>query len=94
MNLQFDLASCVRSVSKFSQCAQCVDVCPADTIAIVDNIPTFTPSLCVECGGCVGICPTEAFTLKDFSTLDFFFSLLEEEQKLISCKKIFHVSQH
>lgn len=87
MNLNFDLSSCVRASSKLSECTKCVEICPVETIEIADNIPTFTPSACVDCGGCVGICPTEAFALNDFSTVDFFFSILEEEEKLISCKK-------
>ena len=87
MSLNFDLASCTRAVSKFSECTKCVDVCPVETIKIVDNIPSFTPSACVDCGGCVGVCPTEAFSLGEFSTVEFFFSILEDKDRLISCKK-------
>jgi len=87
MNLAFDVASCVRATSKFSECTKCVQSCPVDTIEIVENIPSFTPSLCIDCGGCVGSCPTEAFSLTNFSTVEFFFELLEEEKPLISCKK-------
>lgn len=87
MSLGFDLASCTRAVSKFSECSKCVDVCPVETIKIVDNAPSFTPSACVDCGGCVGVCPTESFSLAEFSTVEFFFSILEDKDKLISCKK-------
>jgi len=87
MSLGFDLASCVRATSKFSQCNKCVEICPVETLQIVDNIPTFTPSACVDCGGCVGACPTEAFSLSDFSTIEFFFGLLDSDERLISCKK-------
>ena len=87
MNLNFDLASCVRASSKMSECTKCVEVCPVNTIEIVENIPTFTPSACVDCGGCVGVCPTEAFSLKDFSTVDFFFDTVKSGETLISCRK-------
>ena len=87
MNLNFDMASCVRASSKLSECTKCVEICPVSTIEIVDNLPTFTPSVCVDCGGCVGACPTEAFSLKGFSTVDFFFETAESKEKLISCKK-------
>ena len=87
MNLNFDVASCVRASSRLSECTRCVDVCPVKTIEIVDNLPTFTPSACVDCGGCVGICPTEAFSLRDFSVTDFFFETLKEGETLLSCKK-------
>ncbi|SFV64594.1 Ferredoxin [hydrothermal vent metagenome] len=87
MNLKFDVSSCVRATSKLSECTKCVDICPVNIIEIVDNIPSFIPSSCVDCGGCVGVCPTEAFSLSNFSTVDFFFELLEDKDKLISCKK-------
>ncbi|MCH9740823.1 MAG: 4Fe-4S binding protein [Epsilonproteobacteria bacterium] len=86
MNLAFDVASCVRATSKFSECTRCVDICPVSTIEIVDNIPAFTPSACIECGGCVGACPTESFSLKNFSAVNFFFEMLESKQTHLSCQ--------
>lgn len=87
MNLLFDVASCVRATSKFSECTHCVDICPVDTIQIVDNIPAFTPADCITCGGCVGSCPTEAFSLSGFSSIEFFFKFLEEESNELACQK-------
>jgi len=87
MNLLFDVASCVRATSKFSECTKCVDICPVDTIQIVNNIPAFTPADCTTCGGCVGSCPTEAFSLSGFSSIEFFFKFLEEESNELTCQK-------
>ncbi len=87
MNLLFDVASCVRATSKFSECTKCVDICPVDTIEIVENIPAFTPSVCTTCGGCVGVCPTEAFSLSGFSSIEFFFKFLEEQSGELVCQK-------
>ncbi|HHH19909.1 MAG TPA: ferredoxin [Campylobacterales bacterium] len=87
MHLEFDLSSCVRATSKFSACTQCVDRCPVETIEIVENIPAFTPSACIECGGCVGICPTESFSLKNFSPINFFFESLEAKRTHFSCQE-------
>ena len=88
MSLEFDLGSCLRISSKASECVKCVEICPVDTINISQtNLPAFTPSDCIDCGACVGVCPTEAFSLKDFSIVEFFFSFLESEDNLISCKK-------
>jgi len=87
MNLLFDVASCVRASSKFSECTKCVDVCPVNTIEIIENIPAFTPSACITCGGCVGVCPTESFSLSGFSTIEFFFKFLEEESNELTCQK-------
>lgn len=86
MSLIFDVSSCVRATSKFSQCTKCVDVCPVSTIEIVDNIPAFTPLACIGCGGCVGSCPTESFSLSDFSAVNFFFGALEKKEHHFACK--------
>jgi len=85
MKLHFDVASCVRAVSKFSQCTKCMDVCP-ESIQIVEHLPTFALSTGVEASACIGVCPTEAFSLSDFSTTEFFFSFLESKVRLISPK--------
>ena len=84
--LTFDMASCVRASAKDSQCTKCLDICPVQTITFKDNIPTFTPSACVDCAGCVGICPTSAFAT-EFNTTSFMFDFLESDETLISCKK-------
>jgi ferredoxin len=85
MKLHFDVASCVRATSKFSQCTKCVDACP-DAIQIVENLPSFALSTGVEAAACVGVCPTEAFALSDFSVTEFFFTFLESKVRLISAK--------
>jgi ferredoxin len=88
MHLEFDITSCVRATSKFSECSKCVDICPVDTIIIdQSNIPAFTPSECINCGGCVGVCPTESFSLSGFSSIEFFFKFLEEESSELVCQK-------
>ncbi len=87
MSLNFEITSCVRASSKLSSCTQCVDICPVDTIGLVDNIPSFSPSACVECGACVGACPSSAFSLSQYRGVDFFFEFLEQETPIISCKQ-------
>ncbi|BAF71472.1 4Fe-4S dicluster domain-containing protein [Sulfurovum sp. NBC37-1] len=83
MKLHFDVASCVRAKSKFSECTKCMDICP-DSITLQDNLPTFKTATGVEAAACVGVCPTEAFALSDFSTTEFFFTFLESKVRLIS----------
>jgi len=85
MGLYFDVASCVRATSKFSNCTKCMDICP-DSVSLVENLPSFCVSTGVEAAACVGVCPTEAFSLSDFSTTEFFFSFLESKVRLISPK--------
>ena len=83
MKLHFDVASCVRAKSKFSECTKCMDIC-LDSITLQDNLPAFKTATGVEAAACVGVCPTEAFALSDFSTTEFFFSFLESKVRLIS----------
>ena len=86
INLQS--SSCVRSLSVESECNKCEVVCPTDAIVIAENpLPSINFSLCVGCGACAGICPSEAFELDNFSSTDFFFEFLEDEENLISCRK-------
>ena len=85
MKLHFDVASCVRATSKFSQCTKCVDACP-ESIQIVENLPSFAFSTGVDAAACVGVCPTESFSLSDFSVTEFFFTFLESKVRLISAK--------
>ena len=83
MKLHFDVASCVRATSKFSECTKCVDAAPAH-IQIIDNIPSFKVATGLEAAACLGACPTEAFSLSDFSVTEFFFTFLESKVRLIS----------
>lgn len=85
MSLHLEISSCVRAVSKFSDCRKCIDACP-ESIQLVGNLPSFANNTGVEAASCVGVCPTEAFSLSDFSTTEFFFSFLESKVRLISPK--------
>ena len=85
-SLKFDATKCVRTVTKFSNCTKCVDICPVETLHIANNLPAFTPSVCVDCGGCLGVCPSEALTLKSFDVIEFFFEFAASEEELISCR--------
>jgi len=85
MKLHFNVASCVRAMSKFSDCTKCVDACP-ESIQIMDNLPSFSNSTGVEAAACLGVCPTEAFSLSDFSVTEFFFTFIESKVRLISSK--------
>ena len=84
--LTLDISKCVHSSNKSATCNACVDVCPVATIKITDSIVSFTPSECVGCGGCGAVCPTTAYSLDDFSPINFIFKFLETEQRILTCK--------
>lgn len=86
--IQLKASRCVRLLSKESECNKCEVICPTEAIVIGTNpLPSINFSTCVECGACDGVCPNEALSLDDFSATNFFFSFMEDEDNLISCRK-------
>ena len=85
--LTLDIASCVRTTNKFSECNECVKACPVETIKIDEQLPSFVPNDCVGCGGCLSACPSSAYALDDFSAINFIFSYLESDKEDISCRE-------
>jgi energy-converting hydrogenase A subunit P len=78
---------CVRALSVNSACNHCEFSCPTNAIVISERLPSINQAQCVGCGGCVAICPTEALRLDDFDPNELFFSLLSEDEIIISCQK-------
>ncbi len=79
---------CVRSLAKESICNNCETICPTSAIVIGSNtLPSINFSQCVECGACDAVCPNEAFSYDSYKPNEFFFSYLEDEQNIISCRK-------
>lgn len=86
--LKLNAGLCVRSLSVDSECNKCEVVCPTTAIVVGDNtLPSINFASCVGCGGCVGVCPSEALSLDEFSSTNFFFDFIEDEDNLISCRK-------
>jgi len=84
--LSLNISSCVRVSNKLSTCEECVKACPVQTIQIYDNTPSFIPNDCVGCGGCLGACPSSAYSLDDFSPINYIFDFLESKKEIVSCK--------
>jgi formate hydrogenlyase subunit 6/NADH:ubiquinone oxidoreductase subunit I len=79
---------CVRSLSVDSACNKCELICPTHAIEIGEKtLPSINFASCVECGACHGVCPSEALKLDTFDATEFFFSFLDAEESLISCRK-------
>jgi len=86
--IQLTASSCVRSLTKESQCNKCEVICPTRAIVVGDNpLPSINFSACVGCGACDAICPSEALKLDDFSNTEFFFEFIESKDSLIGCRK-------
>lgn len=84
--LKLDIAKCVHTSNKFAACDACLDICPVDTIALTDGLISFTPSECVGCGGCGAACPTSAYSLDDFSPVNYVFKFLESQSGILGCR--------
>lgn len=61
-----DAAKCVG-------CEACLQVCPSETLAMVDGKAVVTGQESLGCGHCAAVCPTEAICVKalDNAVLDF-----------------------
>ena len=60
-NAKIDSELCV-------QCGDCVDRCPIDAIAEVDDTMEVSAEKCIGCGLCVSPCPEEAIALTEVTT--------------------------
>lgn len=49
---------------KCTGCAACKDICPVESITIVDDVAVVDEDTCIDCGQCVDECPTSAITLE------------------------------
>jgi ferredoxin len=52
----------------------CVDICPENTLEIVDQKASSVEEraeFCIECGQCVAVCPTESLTMPKLPVEDF-----------------------
>ena len=86
--IQLSASRCVRLLARDSECNKCEVICPTDAIVVGENpLPSINFSSCVGCGACDAVCPNEALSLDDFSPTEFFFSYIEDEDNLISCRK-------
>jgi len=56
----------VVDMEKCNLCGNCVAVCPADAITIVDSSIQVTPVACINCGACVPVCPKGAIDQNNF----------------------------
>jgi NAD-dependent dihydropyrimidine dehydrogenase PreA subunit len=51
---------------KCKQCGECVDVCPADVLAIEGDTTVVTaPQECLGCESCISVCPEDAITVEE-----------------------------
>jgi NAD-dependent dihydropyrimidine dehydrogenase PreA subunit len=42
---------------------ECINACPTEAIALVENKAVVNEELCSDCAACVDACPTQAITL-------------------------------
>ena len=47
-------------VEKCTACETCLEICPTESISIVDGHAFIDVDECIECGSCAAECPEEA----------------------------------
>ena len=53
-------------------CGTCIEICPMQTIDLVDIIAKVNDSKCIGCGLCAHHCPEEAIELKRIENREVF----------------------
>jgi NAD-dependent dihydropyrimidine dehydrogenase PreA subunit len=53
----------IIDIEKCDGCGDCVDVCPTESIRLVQDKAHFYPEDCIDCDACVEACPNEAITM-------------------------------
>jgi ferredoxin len=96
MKIEIDFGNCVKATSKNSNCTNCADICPENSISFLENIPQIADN-CTDCGLCLGVCPTETIKMNGFDTLESIFGHLEFNTQTFTCEKeiphigLFHI---
>ncbi|MGF7184564.1 ferredoxin [Desulfitispora alkaliphila] len=50
---------------KCNGCGACVDACPAEYLAMGDDVAEVADGECLGCDSCTALCPEEAITLQE-----------------------------
>ncbi len=87
--IELNPSRCVRYYAKASGCDRCESICPTKAIEVETSQVKLYNDRCIDCGACMGVCPTEALRLTSIDPIEFAFSFLKSQEKVISCKSNF-----
>lgn len=51
-------------------CGRCIEVCPSDTLSLVDGVCAVTGDTSMQCGQCMAVCPEQAIRLDGVHDFD------------------------
>jgi len=53
----------IVDLEKCDGCESCVDICPTESITIVEGKAHIDPEDCIDCEACIDACPNEAIAM-------------------------------
>lgn len=59
-----DVRPTLERIENCAGCGRCMEVCPADAVSMVGDIPVFDEEKCEGCAECITECPNEALQIQ------------------------------
>lgn len=78
---------CLRRRLSTCDCADCLKVCPADSLSIHKNQIRFSADICTGCMICTSVCPNDAFSITGFNLEQLTESLPRQKVIVFSCSR-------
>lgn len=86
--IEVDANKCTKVRSVLSQCQACLEVCPTNSIKIIQDEIQLEP--CLDCGLCTAVCPTNALRWNHPPIIQLYNQWLNQSRKkfVLTCAKL------
>ncbi len=82
---EFHTARCTRFRYRYSACRRCIEACPHDAVALLDEGIRLDPVRCQNCALCTAACPTAALVAGNLPRLDLLRRAIKTDRIGFAC---------